>query len=169
MRGTYPFHPRPSQSLRLIPAHAGNTSLLRLACLPCRVHPRSRREHDKKSQVVLSQEGSSPLARGKLNVDRLCMRSDGLIPTRAGNMTRPPVRPARPEAHPRSRGEHAGDGEAMTQQVGSSPLARGILDNLHTTCGQPRLIPARAGNMPDSPPQHQETQAHPRSRGEHHL
>ena len=70
-------------------------------------------------------------------------------------------------AHPRSRGEHEGQGRAGRGERGSSPLARGTLffrrvDNLVSG-----LIPARAGNTMRRCLRFPIRRAHPRSRGEH--
>ena len=130
-------------------------------------HPRSRREHDKRSQVVLSQEGSSPLAWGKLNVDRLCMRSDGLIPARAGSTHRKCWGPPLPSAHPHSRREHRYASATERWPLGSSPLARGTRGSENEGSSRRRLIPACAESTPDPPREGWVFRAHPRSRGEH--
>ena len=50
---------------------------------------------------------------------------------------------------------------------GSSPLARGTLDDPEFILGKTRLIPARAGNTAGFPGFMEGAAAHPRSRGEH--
>ena len=70
-------------------------------------------------------------------------------------------------AHPRSRGEHLGGDLNQEGDGGSSPLARGTWDKPNKTSICPRLIPARAGNIPGHPSATAATPAHPRSRGEH--
>ena len=92
-----------------------------------------------------------------------------LIPARAGNtaLPRPPV--AASAAHPRSRGEHALAGDALTVYGGSSPLARGTLSCLCWILSARRLIPARAGNTRLGHKEKERSRAHPRSRGEHVL
>ena len=83
VRGTCTHQRNQPLLVRLIPARAGNTSRQSASCSWPRAHPRSRGEHFSSSHLEFPVVGSSPLARGKLNVDRLCMRSDGLIPARA--------------------------------------------------------------------------------------
>ena len=70
--------------------------------------------------------GSSPLARGT---------HDAEIITTVSEL-----------AHPRSRGEHLQHARKLTEETGSSPLARGTLVPLHNNINSARLIPARAGN-----------------------
>ena len=166
-RGTRVQKTWPYCWLRLIPARAGNTALAMVRRLMNPAHPHSHREHRLHSMIFGPSGGSSPLARGTRRCAPGVLVYHGLIPARAGNNSRANPSPKHGPVHPRSGGEHPTSGVLSAGHPGSSPLAQGILDNLHTTCGQPRLIPARAGNMPDSPPQHQETQAHPHSRGDH--
>ena len=52
---------------------------------------------------------------------------------------------------------------------GSSPLARGTLLNAAPVNGDPRLIPARAGNTYGERVAGTPESAHPRSRGEHFI
>ena len=49
----------------LIPAHAGKTSVPRLASSPMTAHPRSRGENSSRSWSRPGTMGSSPLTRGK--------------------------------------------------------------------------------------------------------
>ena len=69
-------------------------------------------------------------------------------------------------AHPRSRGENAGDGCPVCHEGGSSPLTRGKrlrVGGLRVGCG---LIPAHAGKTQPHERGRAESWAHPRSRGE---
>ena len=67
--------------------------------------------------------------------------------------------------HPRSRGVYRRMAGFDTDSVGSSPLARGLLDSPHLIPPRPRIIPARAGfTMMHSTQTHPCTD-HPRSRG----
>ena len=129
----------------LIPARAGTTSLLKLAVMPRRAHPRSRGDHSILAQPGLVEQGSSPLARGPLpRWPAQCGRA-GLIPARAGTTQR--TRPRAPVqwAHPRSRGDHRGLVFAVNGDAGSSPLARGPRCRLQKRVPRIGLIPARAG------------------------
>ena len=132
----------------LIPAHAGNTYPALDSSSREWAHPRSRGEH---SMVVRERPpvvGSSPLARGTLEV------LDGAGHFFGG-------------AHPRSRGEHTGIGDVPLTDVGSSPLARGTLWPRWLSPHPTGLIPARAGNTLRPRCRSCRIWAHPRSRGEH--
>ena len=69
----------------LIPARAGNTNFHGLVFLSVGAHPRSRGEHTEKFMIGSGEKGSSPLARGTLNVANAHIATTGLIPARAGN------------------------------------------------------------------------------------
>ena len=111
--------------------------------------------------------GSSPLARGTRYDMVFTPPKSGLIPARAGNTPRVPLRRAQCRAHPRSRGEHRGNPSINFSRVGSSPLARGTHEWTSSSGRPGGLIPARAGNTAWLPTQTASTWAHPRSRGEH--
>ena len=111
--------------------------------------------------------GSSPLARGThTNVCRRDTRGR-LIPARAGNTVNRHSWRVRRAAHPRSRGEHTTGITGIDCHAGSSPLARGTLEEGGAAIERPRLIPARAGNTNYQSESRRCPTAHPRSRGEH--
>ena len=90
----------------LIPARAGNIKCRRIPVKAFRAHPRSRGEHCCRAVRVSIVEGSSPLARGTSQVIVLVLHLRGLIPARAGNISRAAAVFGPGWAHPRSRGEH---------------------------------------------------------------
>ena len=90
--------------------------------------------------------GSSPLARGTRGFSRATAGGGGLIPARAGNTEWLTDWLQTGEAHPRSRGEHLPSVTEQKLHRGSSPLARGTLEDLFMVDGLDGLIPARAGN-----------------------
>ena len=112
---------------RLIPAHAGKTGT---RCGPRRrqqAHPRSRGENMRIVIEVDTEQGSSPLTRGKRNSPRRRCKPNRLIPAHAGKTSQPAKpRPHLP-AHPRSRGENILSGITSCGRSGSSPLTRGKL------------------------------------------
>ena len=151
---------------RLIPAHAGKTAVHHHGGPDPQAHPRSRGENNAHYQSLSSQNGSSPLTRGKP-----CrhLRSDsdgGLIPAHAGKTFY--VYHCFPDrrAHPRSRGENATRVRHAASRGGSSPLTRGKQDGAITHVPCIRLIPAHAGKTFGSGLTRRWTSAHPRSRGE---
>ena len=104
-RGTWTRCERPPCNHRLIPARAGNIYRLVLIRCPIPAHPRSRGEHKEHDIKEHAHRGSSPLARGTLDLFRCNICGVRLIPARAGNMP--------------------GDGQSPVRPAGSSPLARG--------------------------------------------
>ena len=115
----------------------------------------------------MPRAGSSPLARGALNIIRVVGSLAGLIPARAGSTCQDVTRCRRGWAHPRSRGEHASVQTVRRLPQGSSPLARGALGCVPAHLPNPGLIPARAGSTLRECPGGSWRRAHPRSRGEH--
>ena len=89
--------------------------------------------------------GSSPLARGLLDVDQF-----SLIPL---------------VDHPRSRGVYFGLVSTQVDELGSSPLARGLPTQSVGWCQRGGIIPARAGFTNHCEPLRLEYWDHPRSRG----
>ena len=146
-RGTFRRNQDDTVACRLIPARAGNITVLVCCPRPCAAHPRSRGEHRKLKPHGTYAAGSSPLARGTYTRHSLVVLVPRLIPARAGNMRRREAFGPCGAAHPRSRGEHVPNIDVFTAARGSSPLARGTSDDAREAVGNPRLIPARAGNI----------------------
>ena len=108
----------------LIPAHAGKTSSFYAMLAPCRDHPRSRGENNRRRVVAWARPGSSPLTRGKLVCWSVLPTIAGLIPAHAGK-TSPALQPPGPlTAHPRSHGENDDQRRMVEHLAGSSPLTR---------------------------------------------
>ena len=90
----------------------------------------------------------------------------GLIPAHAGKTRHSAGGGACHAAHPRSRGENAGDRPLSARPRGSSPLTRGklrLVVGRHIVAG---LIPAHAGKTGVILRASLPVPAHPRSRGE---
>ena len=151
----------------LIPARAGTT----LRCHECRrrsrAHPRSRGDHIGKAPGTASLTGSSPLARGPPRGSSAVTRPQGLIPARAGTTKILSVHSVTRRAHPRSRGDHKAIARVVSDERGSSPLARGPLHSPTKWQRTRGLIPARAGTTTRSDRRPSRSRAHPRSRGDH--
>ncbi|SUE26804.1 Domain of uncharacterised function (DUF2825) [Nocardia farcinica] len=105
-RGAPRLRPRAARQTGLIPARAGSTGR-GPRCGTCRgAHPRTRGEHRCCACVCIVGLGSSPHARGALDVAWTARTRPGLIPARAGS-TCSRCRGRFPNgAHPRTRGEH---------------------------------------------------------------
>ena len=132
-------------SERLIPAHAGKTSVRPACRVPGAAHPRSRGENVRMVSPPQALMGSSPLTRGKHGVRlfRHCLFR--LIPAHAGKtVVRVVIRILR-WAHPRSRGENAQAQKRVIIKHGSSPLTRGKRAPHWIAALCTGLIPAHAG------------------------
>ena len=151
----------------LIPARAGTTPCLQTKSWRKWAHPRSRGDHILAPDIAGCPTGSSPLARGPRVVMFSCLNVPGLIPARAGTTSPRSPWTLSSGAHPRSRGDHETPNGLNTTDKGSSPLARGTSDRNNDVIAEPRLIPARAGNIAVAQTTAHAQAAHPRSRGEH--
>ena len=80
---------------RLIPAHAGKTTMWILFVSELTAHPRSRGENLSTRQRVHCVTGSSPLTRGKRGNSNVQSIDDRLIPAHAGKTRAPTTTRAR--------------------------------------------------------------------------
>ena len=151
---------------RLIPAHAGKTTVRRARFPPRTAHPRSHGENEEFASCLDEVTGSSPLTRGKLAPAGSPRPKRRLIPAHAGKTAAVISPPTSWSAHPRSRGENFPLKSRFFCLAGSSPLTRGKHNKGAITRAFLRLIPAHAGKTHwlFRLPIHIE--AHPRSRGE---
>ena len=131
-----------------------------------RAHPRSRGEDSPSAVVSPGGWGSSPLTRGKLLDLGFPCGVEGLIPAHAGKTTPHFWESSHCRAHPRSRGENLGCIASLRGLLGSSPLTRGKLCQVHVGRQAQGLIPAHAGKTAAAHPDYALIRAHPRSRGE---
>ena len=131
---------------RFIPAHAGNTCVLRGVLNPFSVHPRARGEHHGVRENLYRDAGSSPRTRGTpLQLDHNDFQTR-FIPAHAGNTTRHSTRTPACTVHPRARGEHNRVNVIFWSADGSSPRTRGTRDEHLADRFLGRFIPAHAGN-----------------------
>ena len=135
---------------RFIPARAGNTASRGSGRPSSAVHPRSRGEHPLPGGAGAAAVGSSPLARGTHAHGTIPAAPGRFIPARAGNTAPPQAARSAGTVHPRSRGEHWVWFPRMGLPSGSSPLARGTLEERNQPVRGGRFIPARAGNTGSS-------------------
>ena len=115
----------PTIAQRLIPAHAGKTTPHSRRGPRCGAHPRSRGENRHTRPGLEDRVGSSPLTRGKRFGEEEIAGGEGLIPAHAGKTSRRSSTDRDNGAHPRSRGENAGQSDPHRVHGGSSPLTRG--------------------------------------------
>ena len=168
-RGLPTTAPRPSPSTRIIPARAGFTGYPAWVRSRAPDHPRSRGVY--RIGVVLRRwlRGSSPLARGLLEVVVTAPDLARIIPARAGFTHGPWCCGRRAADHPRSRGVYRLPVEGETPRRGSSPLARGLRSVPTGTPVSPGIIPARAGFTARTWCTGSSGRDHPRSRGVYSL
>ena len=130
----------------IIPARAGSTYSPAPSGCAARDHPRSRGVYFRRVAFSSTTTGSSPLARG-LQDDMVCPRRRwGIIPARAGSTHSVSYWRARVSDHPRSRGVYCSASPVIGADIGSSPLARGLLLGITRNRCRHRIIPARAGS-----------------------
>ena len=115
------------------------------------------------------EEGSSPLARGLPQPRCAASHLSRIIPARAGFTTGTVGRTSSSSDHPRSRGVYLVLVWLRWWIVGSSPLARGLLERRATAASQLRIIPARAGFTSRGTEVAFQVEDHPRSRGVYAL
>ena len=153
-------------TVRLIPAHAGNSSAVVASTASTAAHPRSRGENAHRLGGTEYPEGSSPLTRGKRGRPIQKTMSTRLIPAHAGKTRQALYRFDPSAAHPRSRGENTWLLPRGQRARGSSPLTRGKLIADTHGLTEVRLIPAHAGKTLRAAREPRRHWAHPRSRGE---
>ena len=149
----------------IIPARAGFTCPSPRECRRRWDHPRSRGVYRYWRRRALRARGSSPLARGLPTRARSPHIDGRIIPARAG-FTPLFLLSARPRRdHPRSRGVYSAASPTRRPRAGSSPLARGLREELAAEQGVARIIPARAGFTAFEASADGKGTDHPRSRG----
>ena len=168
-RGTRRARVLEDRSGGIIPACAGNTVFRRWGISRGWDHPRMRGEHWQLFVAEPVDQGSSPHARGTLEV--VVIRGDevGIIPACAGNTGMALTMPGCLRDHPRMRGEHGEDPHEFRLAEGSSPHARGTLAFRVQLDKRLGIIPACAGNTRRIGVRSSNTWDHPRMRGEHEI
>ena len=130
-----------------------------------RDHPRSRGVYSRRKISPARTSGSSPLARGLHRGMTAFPFCTGIIPARAGVTVRGRTSSSSLTDHPRSRGVYGRQVACGLVDAGSSPLARGLPDQVSSPAPRKGIIPARAGFTPTGGDTCRSTPDHPRSRG----
>ena len=128
-------------------------------------HPRSRGVYRHLLFSGISRYGSSPLARGLRGGSYPQGFPQGIIPARAGFTESLFVSLDDAADHPRSRGVYTVTDLVTIINLGSSPLARGLLPGLFQHLYPLGIIPARAGFTRMCSSTSIRSSDHPRSRG----
>ena len=167
LRGT----PRRLQHRRrchgIIPALAGNTTVILQNLSADRDHPRACGEHIVECFMRKTTLGSSPRLRGTLERANGDGAHDGIIPALAGNTLRDTECRVRGGDHPRACGEHIPGLFHKRFRLGSSPRLRGTLSFPTQSLGGLGIIPALAGNTKAKDAIGSWLGDHPRACGEH--
>jgi nicotinamide mononucleotide (NMN) deamidase PncC len=160
-RGTRFFRCTNRERERFIPACAGNTHITGTLGTLGTVHPRMRGEHCASIMGSSAWNGSSPHARGTHATAVGRTAYPRFIPACAGNTGGPTGSRFLGAVHPRMRGEHAGQDQAVIEGDGSSPHARGTPLDQRGRIVHERFIPACAGNTVKSriSPAHENTRS----------
>ena len=167
MRGTLHLQVLPLQTLRIIPAHAGNTAFSQDFDTPMADHPRACGEHSLSPSSSFLSSGSSPRMRGTRIGPCWALSSSRIIPAHAGNTRTGSARISAPADHPRACGEHEWTTLSWSIRTGSSPRMRGTRKSIPDSWLQARIIPAHAGNTGAPPVRSCQETDHPRACGEH--
>ena len=131
--------------MRIIPAHAGQTT--RTTSCPARYpdHPRACGANLGKIGSLFGSFGSSPRMRGKRR-PRPCPRTPvRIIPAHAGQTPQSMLRPATQPDHPRACGANQSGRVGFGRAGGSSPRMRGKPTACRRSAARMRIIPAHAG------------------------
>ena len=146
MRGT-PLATREQGSrLRIIPAHAGNSSSRILRMSVSSDHPRACGELPYRVGERGEEIGSSPRMRGTRGEHHPVLVLDRIIPAHAGNSYPTLVFLSRRSDHPRACGELRYLAASASALAGSSPRMRGTPGPELPQDLVGRIIPAHAGN-----------------------
>ncbi len=132
-------------SRRIIPARAGQTSMIGLTPKKTSDHPRACGANDEFANVGRIPNGSSPRVRGKRRRPRPAHQTIRIIPARAGQTRRRTARYRPNPDHPRACGANPPTQSATPSSPGSSPRVRGKPASPSPTSSTRRIIPARAG------------------------
>ena len=167
VRGTLEHNRGWPAGMGIIPACAGNTSLVNQIVLVQWDHPRVCGEHDGVWRRGHTVPGSSPRMRGTLRRRDGVRGVRGIIPAYAGNTIGWYAPDLRLRDHPRVCGEHCVRQPRDYQGQGSSPRMRGTLENGDLFEVEVGIIPAYAGNTGRRYSLPCPCRDHPRVCGEH--
>ena len=125
MRGKLGGSACPCRSDRIIPAHAGQTSLTPLPCLRAPDHPRACGANAADTAPTMLPTGSSPRMRGKHKDFVKISTTVRIIPAHAGQTRRSRFNGVFNSDHPRACGANLTAYIIHGPDVGSSPRMRG--------------------------------------------
>ena len=159
------WHPRKG----ITPACAGSTQTFHRGLKWRKDHPRLRGEYRNARRVAVGSLGSPPLARGVQRTQTSYILSKRITPACAGSTLHPWLALGCMWDHPRLRGEYFLDCKPNAIELGSPPLARGVLGTFVTKGALARITPACAGSTKYIFTDSYVYKDHPRLRGEYEL
>ena len=130
-------------------------------------HPRLRGEYLVFMVGTAIFTGSPPLARGVPLAIPYISNHFRITPACAGSTYDESNKRVPQGDHPRLRGEYLKPQKFLSMQLGSPPLARGVLNTIPTIARSGRITPACAGSTIYLPKAAQLNKDHPRLRGEY--
>ena len=131
--------------VRIIPAHAGQTSPATRPAGRAPDHPRACGANTLRRWVMPSRSGSSPRMRGKQRTGHRVQAARRIIPAHAGQTKPAWHRSLMPSDHPRACGANSGQPQTGGDDFGSSPRMRGKPAARSRRVMRVRIIPAHAG------------------------
>ena len=152
---------------RFIPVGTGNTSGVCIDVAVQAVHPRGHGEHFEWAPTEKHATGSSPWARGTLQVFNGQIADIRFIPVGTGNTSKWWGRAGILPVHPRGHGEHKRRLNQSCSHNGSSPWARGTHRGISGAGISLRFIPVGTGNTEAGRADIHQRPVHPRGHGEH--
>ena len=150
MRGKPAARSRRVMRVRIIPAHAGQTSAAARAGWSRPDHPRACGANVLTLHLHHAASGSSPRMRGKRQMATLMSSTQRIIPAHAGQTSRRNSSCYRQPDHPRACGANEHVRFLVGLRHGSSPRMRGKRYQRPPPPRQRRIIPAHAGQTPPS-------------------
>ena len=151
--------------VRIIPAHAGQTSRRRRVPVTNSDHPRACGANVTLDGLIIVPGGSSPRMRGKRCDPSPRRRPRRIIPAHAGQTSQLEHSVYSPADHPRACGANVSSDGMLSRCTGSSPRMRGK-PALHSRAGVGhRIIPAHAGQTRSLPLMLWSCPDHPRACG----
>ena len=147
-QGTVPRNLRIAETVRIIPALAGNSRWNRCSDHCAEDHPRTRREQSSTTTGPYSSSGSSPHSQGTGGREGPPPHSVRIIPALAGNSQHGTGEIRGQPDHPRTRREQRIVRPFNSPHLGSSPHSQGTGQYAQRLRPRGGIIPALAGNRP---------------------
>ena len=165
MRGKRRPRPCPRTPVRIIPAHAGQTSGSRWGLDGNADHPRACGANAPVHVAARDPAGSSPRMRGKPVRSRRLRARRRIIPAHAGQTNSVPAKRSSHADHPRACGANGQQFLTNLGTFGSSPRMRGKPRLERDDSRTRRIIPAHAGQTSRTPTPTPTVSDHPRACG----